>query len=259
MHPEMTIELSQLLESHFGRYTMSPIAGGATDARLFRIVSGEHQNYILKSQVSNLHNACLNQQWLYGKVPVPEIVFYTNLAECEWLCMQELKGHTLEYYIDKWDAKAIVRRYARSLQLLHSLPLDEQALVQNLDDRITSAQYNLENNLIDPAELEPENRHCKPEELFEKLLQLKPSDSEPVFTHGDYCFDNVIFDDDQLSGFIDLGNGGVADKYQDIALAVRSIHSEWNEDLVALFFETYGLKEINQRKLAFYQLLDEFF
>lgn len=71
--------------------------------------------------------------------------------------------------------------------------------------------------------------------------------------------DNLIYNEGKLSGFVDLGNGGVADKYQDLALAVRSILDNFTLDHVELFYRVYGLRNIDKSKLEFYTLLDEFF
>jgi len=57
-----------------------------------------------------------------------------------------------------------------------------------------------------------------------------------------------------------LGRGGVADRYQDIALAVRSIrHNLKSEKFVELFLDAYGLKNVDFSKIDYYILLDELF
>ena len=56
-----------------------------------------------------------------------------------------------------------------------------------------------------------------------------------------------------------MGRGGVADKYQDIALAVRNIQDNFNPKMVDIFYKAYGLDKPNKNKIAFYTLLDEFF
>lgn len=253
-------DLKILLDRHFENYSVSKMSGGATDADLYKIkISKNEAYYILKKQFASLKNDYLNCKWLKEKVPVPEIIFYEKLEEYELLCMSELKGKTLGDYFDKKGEKEMVIQYASSLKWLHSLKIDNNALVQNLNTRLSKAKCNLENGLINIAELQPENQNYNLNELFDKLLGIKPSSYELVFTHGDYCLDNIIYDNDNLSGFIDLGNGGVADKYQDIALAVRSIKDDFNTELVNLFYEEYGLIEVNEGKLEFYTLLDEFF
>jgi aminoglycoside phosphotransferase len=81
-----------------------------------------------------------------------------------------------------------------------------------------------------------------------------------VFTHGDYCLPNIMLKDGAVSGFLDLGRAGIADRYTDLALAARSIrHNMGDERLVNLFFHAYGLGEVDWRKVDYYILLDELF
>ena len=44
-----------------------------------------------------------------------------------------------------------------------------------------------------------------------------------MFVHGDFCLPNVFFADGKVSGFIDLGDAGIADRWYDIALGYRSL------------------------------------
>ncbi|MCG7860465.1 phosphotransferase, partial [Flavihumibacter sediminis] len=75
----------------------------------------------------------------------------------------------------------------------------------------------------------------------------------------DYCPDNLILDDGVVSAFIDMDWGGVADRYQDLALAIRSLKHESLDNLIPLFLHNYGLTYLDENKLLFYTLLDEFF
>jgi aminoglycoside phosphotransferase len=94
--------------------------------------------------------------------------------------------------------------------------------------------------------------------LFDELLATQPVETNLVFTHGDFCLPNVILKNGNVTGFVDWGNAGVADPYQDIALLTRSVSYNFGEDAVKKVFEIYGVKP-NWKKIHFYQLLDEFF
>lgn len=81
-----------------------------------------------------------------------------------------------------------------------------------------------------------------------------------AFTHGDYCLPNIMLGDGAVTGFIDLGRAGIADRYTDLALAARSIrHNTGDEQLVGVFLEAYVLSEVNWRKIDYYTLLGELF
>ncbi|WP_408110254.1 hypothetical protein [Brevibacillus sp. B_LB10_24] len=50
-----------------------------------------------------------------------------------------------------------------------------------------------------------------------------------------------------------------ADRYQDLALAIRSVIYYFGRELVPYFLEAYGIKAVDESKVRFYQLLDEFY
>lgn len=65
--------------------------------------------------------------------------------------------------------------------------------------------------------------------------------------------------DNRISGFIDLGRSGKADKWYDIAFCVRSIRDNYREEkYVKLFFDLLGI-EPDWEKIKYYILLDELF
>ncbi|GAA5346794.1 hypothetical protein CLV97_10926 [Planifilum fimeticola] len=51
----------------------------------------------------------------------------------------------------------------------------------------------------------------------------------------------------------------MADRYRDLGIAARSITHNLGEGYVPYFFEVYGLKRVDRRKVEFFQLMDEFF
>ena len=65
--------------------------------------------------------------------------------------------------------------------------------------------------------------------------------------------------DGKVSGLIDLGRSGRADKWDDIEFCVRSIREDIGEEqYVELFFDLLGIKP-DWEKIKYYILLDELF
>jgi aminoglycoside phosphotransferase len=76
---------------------------------------------------------------------------------------------------------------------------------------------------IDADDFDEERAGRSPASLLDELHATRPPDEELVLIHGDYCFPNVVIKGWALSGFIDLGRCGVADRYHDLAQAARSV------------------------------------
>jgi kanamycin kinase len=78
-----------------------------------------------------------------------------------------------------------------------------------------------------------------------------------VVCHGDLCLPNVIVDPrtSTVTGVIDVGRLGVADRYADLALITRSLSAAQAER----FLTGYGAGPVDASRMAFYRLLDEFF
>ena len=140
----------------------------------------------------------------------------------------------------------------------------------DLDKKLEMARYNIKNGLVDIENMEPETFGEKgfqsPEELLNWLILNRPEE-ELVLSHGDYCLPNIFIENGKISGFIDLGKTGWADKYQDIALCYRSLKHNFNGDYGGKKYEGYDpnllFKELgidpNWDKIHYYILLDELF
>lgn len=253
-----------VLNRHFDGYSLQPMPGGASGATIYRLTSAKQAHCIIKAKTiahpfHSLGKEKAVYDWLQGRLPVPEVLFFEQLPDQELLCMAMLPGQTLHACKELWPPRQTIEVYAHALRRLHALPWDENAPALPLADRMQQARYHLENHLVDGDDMEPANRSMSPEELYERLLGGMPATEDLVFTHGDYCFDNLLCSGENLSGFIDMGRGGVADRYQDIALAARSILHELGPQWLGYFYQQYGLPSVDQQKIEFYMLLDEFF
>jgi kanamycin kinase/aminoglycoside 3'-phosphotransferase-3 len=111
-----------------------------------------------------------------------------------------------------------------------------------------------------------ENGFSDPLDLWNWLVEHKPNE-EPVISHGDYCLPNVFVEDDRVSGFLDLGSAGLADRWQDIALCYRSLKHNYDGTYGETprpdfdpntLFQELGI-EPDWNKIKYYLLLDELF
>lgn len=203
-------------------------------------------------------------QWLQGKLPVPKIICAEKIDGVNYLLMSKLTGKMScdKCYIS--DIDNLIHSLAEGLKLLWNIDISNCPYKNDVDNKLRLAKYRIENSLCDNiTNAEPDTFNeigfSNPKELFEWLIDNKPT-QELVFSHGDYCLPNIFIDKNEISGFIDLGRSGVADKWQDIALCYRSLKHKFGEkeDIFNCFFNKLELKP-DWEKINYYILLDELF
>ncbi len=263
---QLPAELEALLQgSRFQRDTL-----GCSSASIFRIdgPSGIASAY-LKVQRSTEDDDLLREAsmlaWLRGRLPVPEVLHFSQEGDTQYLLISAIPGQNAadsELLIES-RAEATVRALARGLRLIHALPVADCPFTRRLDVVLSEARQRVAQGLVDAADLQPENQGRTAEDLLAQLLALRPDREDLVFTHGDYCLPNIILQGGEVSGFIDWGRGGIADRYTDLGLVVRSLKYNLGlangQQLLSAFWQEYGVEHVDGAKIDYFILLDELF
>jgi aminoglycoside 3'-phosphotransferase-2 len=190
-------------------------------------------------------------------LPAPRVLDTTTEAQHSWLLMTAVPGRDLASSAHL-SPQQIVTLAAEALRALHAVAIETCPFDHRLEAKIRLAREHLLAGLIDEADFDDSRLGQSAEEVFEQLLATRPAHEDLVLTHGDACLPNLLAANGRFSGFVDCGRLGVADRYQDLALAAHSITDNLGAQWLPLFFEVYGVEPDLQR-IAFYQLLDEFF
>ncbi len=240
----------------------TPITVGESMSEIFRLDRSGQAALYLKIAPKALRMELLREKrrldWVQGKLPVPAVVGYETDDRHEYLLLTALPGRHVADLIGEEPNERVVQLLATGLRAIHAVPIRDCPFDMTLDREIERARYNVVNGFVDEADFDSTRRGRSAADLFEELLSERPADEDLVFTHGDYCLPNVMVNRGEVSGFVDWGRAGVADRYKDIALAVRSLERNAGEDLASAFFEAYGLSSPDADKIEYYKLLDEF-
>ncbi len=202
-------------------------------------------------------------RWLQGRLPVPKVIASETLNGFNYLLMSRVGGVMVcdESFLK--CSQALIRLLAEGLKMMWAVDISHCPYRNDLENKFRLAKYRIENNLCDADDAEPEvfaeNGFKGPEDLLTWLIANRP-DEQYVFSHGDYCLPNIIVNNGSISGFVDLGRAGIADKWQDIALCVRSIEHNLGANCayVEQLFKELDM-EPNFEKIRYYILLDELF
>lgn len=214
-------------------------------------------------------------QFLECKLPVPTILGYTQNSGKSYLLTSRAKGKMLCDSSILNNVNRLYKSAIAALRMLWSVDISECTrdctLDLTLDALLRRARQNIENNLVDTNNIEPETFGPEgfesPTALLEYLEANRPQENL-VLSHGDLCLPNILVSCKGIEAFLDLGRCGVSDKWRDIAILTRSLRDNmagrygntpspepFNEKL---FFEMLGL-EPDWEKIRYYRLLDELF
>lgn len=259
----MTLFIPRGLTPYLTDFMVEKDTLGMSGSSVYGFTSGDSQLFL---KVDTLHVEFFREiqmlQWLASRLPVPKVVTVLEEGHLTYLLLTRAHGTMAEHCLD--EPAVLARGLAHGIQTLQAVDMTDCPFTNTLDVRLALAKQNIDNGEVDMDSWNEEPlfgapRFSSPLALYDYLVTNKPPE-DLVFCHGDYCLPNVFLDGDRVSGFIDVGRAGIADTYQDIALAVRSlIHElEDSEPYVNLFFKALNL-EPDVEKLRYYILLDELF
>lgn len=236
---------------------------GVSRADVARVHRPGQADAFLKSEVidafSELGHEIARLRWLQAQgQPAPTVIATAEDAGRRWLLMSALSGRDLASS-PELAPQQLVEVLADALRGLHALPVAACPFDQRLASRVQAAAARVEAGLVDADDFDDERLGQSAQQVVAELLASQPAHEDLVVSHGDACLPNLMVAEGRFSGFIDCGRLGVADRYQDLALAARSIvHNFGDTRWVAPLFQRYGAVA-DERRLAFYRLLDEFF
>lgn len=182
-------------------------------------------------------------RWAAPWLPVPEVVEYGTDGETDWLITRALPG--VDATRHPWyteDPRRLVTALGGALKDFHRrVPPRECPFDFTVPSAVAHVKARVAAGLVAP-------------DRAERLLATVPSPSGEVVCHGDYCVPNVIFDGDQVTGFVDLGGLAVADPWWDLATGAWSIAYNFGPGHDEAFFAAYGV-DPDPDRLAWYRLL----
>jgi aminoglycoside phosphotransferase len=237
-------------------------AHGESAARVLRVLRPGRAPAYLKYATGRDARSIVDEheriQWLESRVAVPKVIAFHSTSHAAWLLTEALVGRNAADAATE-APRFVVAGMAHALRGLHATPAGDCPFDAALHLRLAAARERMEAGLVDEEDFDEARQGMHAQEVFASLMARIPADEECVVTHGDACPENFLFAGNAFIGFVDCGRAGVADRYQDLALASRNIESIFGIELAELFFAEYGESEPDKRRIEFYRMLDEFF
>lgn len=241
-------------------YMRQPVILGHSGAEVFRLVARGKPTLFLKQSGAayreERRDEAARLEWLRGKLPVPELVYFHEDAHGAALIMTAVPGSNLTHFNN--ESAAVKRRLAtelaRALRRFHALeprgcPFDHSTAreIERLEAQVSEREASVGESL-----------GLRAARVRLGALRAALPEEDLVLTHGDACLPNVLVLGYALSGFVDLGAAGLGDRCRDLERACWSLGYNYGEGYDEVFSSAYGVTEPDRAKLEFYRELEFF-
>ena len=231
----------------------------ADGSRYAKFVNADQQG-VLQAERDRVH-------WASGNgIPTAQVLDWA--ASGEWSCL--LTSAVPGVSADRLPAASLWQAWpsiTATLRQLHALPAEDCPFDRGLSEMFALADDVVVRGTTNPQFLPAEVRHVPAPEVLRRLRserqeRLVEEDADRVVCHGDLCLPNVMVDPAThvVTGLIDLGRLGRADRYADIALLLANSRGTWTDETQAiaadkLFADGYSIT-LNAERRQFYLCLD---
>lgn len=230
------------------------------------------EDMVLKVEKSCVESDNENKmmEWLWDKIPVPKIIYLEKVENKNYLLMSKINGRMSCEPEFLENPEVLVDILVQGLRMLWSIDISNCPCNNSIENKLKLAEERIKNKLCFMENVDKdtycENGFNSPNQLLEWLRNNRPTESY-VLSHGDYGLPNIFIDNNKISGFIDLGRAGIADKYQDIAICYRSLVNNFSGKYGGKVYENFNVNILFEKlginpdwnKIKYYMLLDELF
>lgn len=259
---------------------LSPVLFGVGDGGWVPVTAGESGAAVFRSADGARYAKCVGPEgaaelaeerdravWLTGhEVPGPRVLDWRDGEAGACLVTATVPGVPADQ-VPAEELGAAWDRIAEAVRRLHEVPVSACPFGRRLDAMVAVAREVVARDAVDPEFLPDEQRGTPGAELLDRLTgqlarRREEEAADLVVCHGDLCLPNIVLNPETLdvSGFIDLGRLGVADRHADLALLLANARETWPDEerargADAAFAERYGLAP-DPGRLRFYLHLD---
>lgn len=202
--------------------------------------------YFIKSSAKGtLKDEALMTEYFNSLKLSTRVIEYISL-DIDYLVTEKISGE--DCIADKYlaDPVKLCDTLAENLSFLHSIDFKDCPIKNHTERYLARAEANYLSGNYDKSMFPDSFGYRSAEEAREVILANSKILKCDTLLHGDYCLPNILLDDWKLSGFIDVGSGGVGDSHVDIFWAIWTLFFNLKTDKYSKrFIDAYGRDRIN--------------
>ena len=258
---QKNIILTEHLSNFIQSADLQQIGIGCSGDKVIKITKPDGVYFLKYSDNPGIKSEYEKLQWLHKKLPVPEIISYTEQDNKYYLLTRTLNGEMVctPKYMQNWqDGLKVIQK---AFEMLWSVDIKDCPFDESPRNKLKQIKNKLDNNLINPEDIRPEflEQHGGMFGLYKYLVENQPHE-HLCFSHGDTSLPNIFGNKDNLTGFIDVSDCGVSDIWFDIAVTAKSIKRNYGNVALQPFYNFIKEKlgNVDYDAIEYYVKLVEF-
>ena len=238
---------------------LKEIGIGCSNSQVIQITKNSQVYYLKIAKKGFLTQEYNALKWLDGKLSVPEVVLFDDTSENEFLITKAILGEMIcaETYLNNPDMALKIIKDA--FNNIYSVDISNCPFDVSNKYKLSLIETNVKNGLVKNENLKEETlqKYGSAENLLNYLIDNQ-FEEELCFSHGDTSLPNIFALNDNFSGFIDVGECGIADKWFDLAICEKSIKRNYGEEYISKFYEELNIIP-DRKKIDYYLLMMELY
>lgn len=242
-------QIPEEIPSHIQRFISDAKiydSSSSPSARVY-FIDKENGFYLKSSKLGKLEKEAKMTEYFYSKGLGAEVLDYVS-SDRDWLLTAAVNGEDCVYPEYLRNPERLCDTIACELRKLHETDYTDCPVMDRTAEYFARAEKNYRTGHYDNSF--PSFGYSSAKEAHAALVAGKDALPDKVLLHGDYCLPNIILKDWKLSGFIDVGAGGVGDRHIDLFWGAWTLNFNLKTDKYRnRFFDAYGRDKVDESKL----------
>ena len=187
-----------------------------------------------------------------------EVLSYIS-DDKDWLLTTAILGEDCVYEEYLMNPKRLCDTIAYELRRLHETDYTDCPIPNRTAEYLAEAERNYYTEKYDSSHFPDSFGYHSAKEAYDVLMEGKEALQSKVLLHGDYCLPNIILNNWKLSGFIDVGSGGVGDRHIDIFWGIWTLwYNLKTNQYRERFLDAYGRDKVDESILKIIAAVEVF-
>lgn len=202
--------------------------------------------YLKTAPKGTLAREAAMTRYFNGKGLGASVLAYESL-ENDWLLTRAVPGEDCLYPAYRENPKRLCDMTAELLRKLHDTDPAGCPVPDRTAEYLAHARRVYETKTYRTDEFPDNWGYASAEEAWRVVEEDGKYLKNDMLLHGDYCLPNIILDNWQFSGFIDVDSGGVGDRHIDLFWGMWSLWFNLKTGAYReRFLDVYGRQDVQQ-------------